>query len=229
VNRIDPLTRLVAGAGGALLATGTRLLGAVRPARKPLHPAGRVVTGRLRRHGLTPPTGVVFVDEDGDEAVLVRESRAVGLPEPLPDVHGLAIRVTGRDMGPGDLLLSSTGWGRLTRFVLTASRSTWGRPMTTLLPYATVRGPMLIGARAVRPGVVELACAVGVGPWRTFAELSISTDEGSDPTISFDPVAHRLAGLDQYAAIARLREPAYRAARRSRTSATTGHGSAPPC
>jgi hypothetical protein len=172
---------------------------------------------------------VGFVDDIGDEAVLVRESRAAGLPEPLPDVHGLALRVTNPDLSPGDLLLSSTGWGRLTRFVLSASRSTWGRPMTTLLPYKTAGGPMLIGARAVRPGLVELACAVGVGPWRRFAELSISAEEGPDPTIWFDAVAHQVAGLDQYDAVARLREPAYRAARRSRASATPHPGRAPRC
>jgi hypothetical protein len=217
VNLLDPLSRTASGAGGALLGVGARLLASVRPARKPLHPAGRVVTGRLRRLGLTPPTGIAFVDQAGDQTVLVRESRAVGLPEPLPDIHGLAIRVTNAEGTPGDLLLATTGWGRLTRFTLTASRSAWGRPMTTLLPYETVSGPMLIGARSLLPGVVELACAVGGGPWRTFADLSISVDEGSDPTISFDPIKHPVTGLDQYAAVVRLREPAYRSARRSRS------------
>jgi hypothetical protein len=221
VSPLHPLTRTASDAAGALLGIGTRLLAAVRPTRKPLHPAGRVVTARLRRHGLTPSTGIAFIDDSGEQAVLVRQSRAIGLPEPLPDIHGLAIRVTNPDGTPGDLLLATTGWGRLTRFLLTASRSAWGRPMTTLLPYETVSGPMLIGARCARPGVVDLACAVGAGPWRSFAELSISTDEGSDPTVSFDPVAHQVTGLDQYAAVVRLREPAYRSARDSRSDVRT--------
>jgi hypothetical protein len=78
----------------------------------------------------------------------VRESRSVGLPEGLPDIHGLAVRVTNPDGTPGDLLLATTGWGRLTRFVLTVSRTTYGRPMTTLLPYRTDAGPVLLGARS---------------------------------------------------------------------------------
>jgi hypothetical protein len=175
-----------------------------------------VVIGRLQRHGLEPPTGVAFLDTPGDEPVLVRESRSIGLPESFPDIHGLAIRVTNPNDSPGDLLLATTGWGRLTRFILTVSRTTYGRPMTTLLPYRTDAGPVLLGARSDHPGVVQLACAIGGGRWRSFAELVISDDEAPDPTVSFDPVLNQLPGLQQYAALTRLREPAYRSARRSR-------------
>lgn len=213
---VSSLTRGAADAGGALLAAGTRTLGAVRPASKPLHPAGRVVAGQLHRRGLRSRTGVAFLDEPGDQDVVVRESRAIGLPEPLPDIHGLAIRVTNRDGSPGDLLLATTGWGRLTRFVLTASRTTYGRPMTTLLPYRTPDGPVLLGARSESPGIVELACAVGGGRWRQFAELSVSRESAPDQEISFDPVLNQVTGLEQYPAVLRLREPAYSSARRSR-------------
>ena len=203
---------------------GRGSLGAVRPTRKPLHPDGRVVVGRLRRHGLDPATGVAFLDEAGEETVVVRESRAVGLPAPLPDIHGLAIRVTNPDGTSGDLLLATTGWGRLSRHLLTISRSTYGRPMTTLLPYRSVAGPVLLGARSEIRGVVRLACTVGNGPWRFFADLTLPTgttsdpasDPAADPTISFDPVTHQVTGLEQYPAVVRLREPAYRSARRSR-------------
>lgn len=222
----DSISRGVTTAGGAALGMGARTLGAVRPTRKPLHPDGRVVVGRLRRHGLQPATGVSFLDEAGEETVVVRESRAVGLPPPLPDIHGLAIRVSNPDGTPGDLLLATTGWGRLSRFVLTASRSTYGRPMTTLLPYRTAAGPLLLGARSEVRGVVRLAGAVGGGPWRFFADLTLSPDSAADPTISFDPVAHQVTGLEQYPAVVRLREPAYRSARHSRdpdtVSATPG-------
>jgi hypothetical protein len=175
-----------------------------------------VVTARLRRHGLEPPTGIAFLDTPGDQPVLVRESRSVGLPGPLPDIQGLAVRVTNPDGGPGDLLLATTGWGRLSRFVLTLSRTTYGRPMTTLFPYRTVAGPVLLGARSDRPGAVELACATAGGQWRPFADLTISEEDAPDPAISFDPVTNQVPGLEQYGAIARLREPAYRSARRSR-------------
>jgi hypothetical protein len=213
---VSSLTRGAADAGGAVLAAGTRTLGAVRPAPKPLHPAGRVVTGLLHRGGLDTRSGVAFLDEVGDQPVIVRESRAIGLPEALPDIHGLAIRVGNPDGSPGDLLMATTGWGRLTRFVLTASRTTYGRPMTTLLPYRTAAGPLLLGARSPAPGIVELACAVGGGRWQRFAELAVSREDAPDQAISFDPVLHQVAGLEQYPAVLRLREPAYSSARRSR-------------
>ncbi|MBJ7357860.1 hypothetical protein [Nocardioides sp.] len=212
----DSLGRAASAGGGAVLGSAFRTVGAVRPARKPLHPRGRVVGGRLRRHGSAPETGVAFLDEPGDEPVLVRESRSVGLPGPLPDIQGLAVRVSNPDGSPGDLLLASTGWGPWNRFVLTPSSTTYGRPMTTLFPYRSPRGPLLLGARSDTPGLVELAVALGRGPWRTFAELTVSDQDAGDPTVSFDPVLHQVAGLEQYPAVVRLREPAYRSARRSR-------------
>ena len=211
---VESLNRGAADAAGTALAAETRVLGAVRPAAKPLHPAGRVVSARLQRSGLG--TGVAFLDDAGDQGVVVRESRAIGLPEPLPDIHGLAIRIANSDGTPGDLLLATTGWGRLTRFLLTTSRTPYGRPMTTLLPYRTVVGPVVLGARSGSPGTVQLACAVGAGPWREFAELVVSRDDAADQTISFDPVRNLVDGLEQYPLVTRLREPAYSAARRSR-------------
>ena len=43
---------------------------------------------------------------------------------------------------------------------------------------------------------------------------AVGTDTGED--ISFDPVLNRPPGLEQYDALARLRLPAYRTARRTR-------------
>lgn len=208
--------------GGALLAAATRAGAAVRPARKPLHPRGRVCAARLYRTRPQPAVGVEFLDTTGIDEVVVRESRAIGLPQALPDIHGLAIRVPNPDGGFGDLLLASTGWGRLSRFVLTGSRSTYGRPMTTLLPYRTGAGPVLIGARRSGHDTIELACSVGSGDWRPFGDLRLSGQDaelahlGSGGEVSFDPVLNRLPGLGQYGWVERLREPAYDEARTSR-------------
>jgi hypothetical protein len=216
---LDSLGRTAASAGGAALGVVFRTAGALRPAAKPLHPLGRVVTGRLDRFGSGLPTGVPLLDEPGHEDVLVRESRSVGLPGPLPDIQGLALRVTNSDGSRGDLLLASTGWGPLTRFVLTPSTTTYGRPLTTLFPYRSPAGPLLLGARSTAPGLVSLALAVGTGAWHPFAELSVSGEDAGDPAVSFDPVLNRVHGLDQYPAVVRLREPAYRSARASRGDA----------
>lgn len=221
MSALDAPAHALASAGGLLLAGTTRAVAAVRPAAKPLHPRGEVTRGRLFRRGAQPATGVPWLDEIGEDDVLVRRSRAIGLPGSAPDIHGLAIRVPRPGGGHGDLLLASTGWGRLTRFVLTMSRSPRQRPMTTLLPYRTDRGPLLLGARATGAESFELAAAAPEGEWARFAELRLSAlpldDDADDPAVSFDPVVNRLPGLEQYGAVERLREPSYRSARGSRT------------
>ena len=215
MSLIENVRAAASSAGGAVLGTGARAVAAARPATKPLHPRGVVLLGRLHRHGLDSPTGVTWLDEAGEDEVMVRRSRAIGLPGALPDIHGLAVRVPAGDSRYGDLLFASTGWGRIGRFVLTASRDPGGRPLTTLLPYRAPAGPVLLGARAAGTEEFELSCAVGAGEWRPFADLRL-TPTASDPAISFDPVRNRIPGLEQYGWITRLREPSYRVARRAR-------------
>jgi hypothetical protein len=201
-------------AGGALLAAATRGVAAVRRADKPLHPRGDVVEGRLDRSGSTERTGVPWLDEPGTDDVTVRRSRAIGLPRPVPDVHGLALRVHTTD-GLADLLFASTGLGRLTRFVLTAGRDPRSRPLTTLLPYETDTGPVILAAVGLTPQTYELSWARADGDWRPFAVLRLASEHGADQDLSFDPVRHQVAGLRQYPGVRRLREPAYHRARRS--------------
>jgi len=215
MSLLAPARHGAASVGGALLATATRTTAAIRPARKPLHPRGRLRHACLYRQGLEPLVGVEFLDAAGIDEVVVRESRAIGLPHALPDIHGLALRVPNADGTHGDLLFASTGWGRLSRFVLTVSRAPYGRPMTTLLPYRTDAGPVLLGARSSGHDTIELSCSVGDGPWRHFADLRLS-EQDLDDEVSFDPVQHRLPGLEQYGWVERLREPAYDEARAQR-------------
>lgn len=213
----------LAAAGGAALGGVFRVAGALRPSAKPLHPRGRLVTGVLHRMGVADPVGAAFVDEPGTDDVLVRRSRAVGLPAPLPDIHGLAVRVPLAEGGHGDLLLASTGWGRVSRFVLTGGVRPDARPLTTLMPYRTGSGQLvLLGARFLDEQRVVLACAVGTGPWQTFGELRLGTDQG-DPLVSFDPVRNPLPGLAAPDWVQRLREPAYAGARRSRAHDPVRH------
>ena len=153
----------------------------------------------------------------------MRVSRAVGLPDLLPDVYGLAVRVflgggRGDQHGSdyGDLLFATTGWGRFSRFVLVPARSSTTRPMTTLLPYRTRSGPILLGARASGELHFELAWATPRGDWHHFGDLRLADLPAPDQEVSFDPVRHRLPGLEQYPAVVRLREPAYLRARASR-------------
>ncbi len=214
---VDSAARAASSAGGQILRAATGIV-AARPAAKPLHPRGSVVRGRLHRLG-SEGSGAAWLDGAGDDEVLVRKSRAVGLPAPAPDIFGLAIRVPTGGGGHGDLLFASTGLGRLTRFTLTAAWTPYGRPLTTLLPYRTLAGPVLLSAVFRDERTVSLAWAVRAGTWHPFAELSLDEDPVDEAgTVSFDPVRNVLPGLGVYPWVRRLREPSYSTARRSRRS-----------
>ncbi|KQW50944.1 hypothetical protein ASC77_25125 [Nocardioides sp. Root1257] len=210
---------MAASAGGAILADATQGVAALRPARKPLHPRGEVLDGRLYRHGSDETTGVAWLDEPGEDDAVVRRSRALGLPRSLPDIHGLAVRVRAGKGDDGDILFATTGLGRVTRFFLTAARSPSSRPMTTLLPYDTDAGALLLAADG-GPERYELSWARASGEWHHFGVLLLSrrTEESE---ISFDPLMHQIEGLRQYPSVRRLRSPAYVRARRSRADTDT--------
>ncbi len=90
--------------------------------------------------------------------------------------------------------------------------------MTTLLPYRTPAGPVLLSAVFLDEITVTLAWAIRSHPWHRFAELLLHNDpaDAADAPVSFDPVRNLPPGLETYEWIRRLREPAYTAARRSR-------------
>lgn len=219
MSALDSVARTASSVGGQILRAATRLI-AARPAAKPLHPRGSVVRGTLHRFGAEESTGAEWLDHAGEDQVLVRQSRAVGLPLPAPDVFGLAVRVPTGDGRHGDLLFATTGLGRLTRFTLTPARSPYGRPLTTLLPYRAPAGPVLLSAVFHDETTVALAWAVRSGAWHPFAELRLHDEpvDEADPLLSFEPVRNALPGLVTYDWVRRLREPAYSTARRSRRS-----------
>lgn len=223
------LVDLPARAGGSALAGVITALSLARRAAKPLHPRGRVVEARVVRHGGSRAAGVPWLDEAGEDAALVRLSRSVGLPAPLPDIHGLALRVPadsapGGDRegspdgsppgGPGDLLLATTGRGPVGRFVLTPGRNVAGRVFTSLMPYRTDRGPVLLGAISETEDSFELCWATPGGAWVPFGRLEVTGPDAGDPAVSFDPVVHQLPGLESYRWARRLRVPSYATARR---------------
>jgi hypothetical protein len=147
----------------------------------------------------------------------VRFSRAVGLPEPLPDVLGLTIRVQAPARA-ADLLLATTGTGTRSRFTLLPRRdaaTTYG----SLMPYRTPHGPALFLARCDEfDGPITLHVAPPTGAWQQFGRITLETAASpSDPVISFDPLLHPVPGLDIYPWTRRLREAAYAAARSARS------------
>ncbi|GAB3075314.1 hypothetical protein [Nocardioides zeae] len=225
-----PLTapvRAVATAAGGTLAAATRTIAALRPSAQPLHPAGTVVDGTLVTTSAEddgrPTTGVDLLDRRAELLVTARLSRAVGLPAPVPDIWGLALRLTAEGE-TGDVLMATTGWRGPLRFLLAPRREGGERPLTTLLPYRTPAGPILLGAwptEGERGSAWTLSWARGLGTWHAFGRLELDRHvaddlDGPDEQLELDPVLHQVPGLEQYPVLARLRLPSYRAARASR-------------
>ena len=93
--------------------------------------------------------------------------------------------------------------------------------MTTLLPYRTPAGPVVLSAVFHGEIKVDLAWAIRSGAWHTFAAVVLDkepVDDTGDVLLSFDPIRNVLPGLETYDWVRRLREPAYVTARRSRRS-----------
>lgn len=148
----------------AVLAAALGLGTAVRGARV-FHPRGqayacRVVVSRLGGWGAR------LLDEPGEHTGLVRVSRAVGLPAPLPDAEGLALRLPGLGVGgaPLDLLVNSA-WRYV--FAPSALSPTW----SCILPYRTGTGRrVLVGARPREDGFTLLAAPL-TGPWQPWGAV----------------------------------------------------------
>ena len=146
-----------------------RTLGAATAARgsRVFHPKGQTYSARLT---VTPTAawGVRLLDEPGTHEGLVRVSRAVGLPEPLPDAEGLALRLPGLGKGgaPLDLLINSA-WRYV--FAPAALSPVW----SAILPHRTGDGRrVLLGARPYDGGFTMLAAAP-LGGWDSWGELTL--------------------------------------------------------
>jgi hypothetical protein len=223
--------QLLAAAAGTVLAWlfGTAAL--VRRG-KPLHPHGVVLDAVVHRTNGPARWGAAWLDEPGEDHGIARLSRAAGLPGQIPDIMGLALAIDGPAGTRHDLLLASTGLGRLSRFMLTPRRDPSSACYGCLFPYAAASGPVLLAAvpvRAAGRGVSEiprypsstplrfrmLAAAPG-GDWHEYGLLHLTARDGAepDPPVSFDPILNPLPGLCFSTPLAQLREPAYAAARR---------------
>jgi hypothetical protein len=214
------LNRLTGLAPGLALAAAAALTGVLRR-DKPLHPAGHHGTGRLTLSTSVPDLGVPALAAGGTRPCVVRWSRAMGLPRGWPDIEGLALRLPGASQhgDDADLLLASTGEHRWSRYLLTLRRPRRFGRLTTLLPVRAggraltfALDPVTGGADGLPPTSYVLEVARGKGPWQRLGQLDVAWSEG-DTTDRFDPVARPLDGVEQYAFVEALREPAYVAAR----------------
>jgi hypothetical protein len=155
--------------------------------------------------------GLPLFDEPSEYQVLVRLSRSVGLPQPLPDVHGMAIRFDADP--PQDLLLDSNGAGPVTRHLIRFGRSVVAGSYGTLIAYRAGSrlvhiGAFADGARSGQPPEKQssqplshgeaqgarfrLAVAEPFGRrWRTWATLHVA-EPVERPDLRFSPASDGL-------------------------------------
>ncbi|WP_225799985.1 phosphodiesterase [Streptomyces sp. NK15101] len=240
--------RLDAGVGAdeaGVVFRAARAVARRRGARPALHPHGVVLAGRLDVPDQEIRWGVPWFDRPASYPVTARWSRAAGLPRPLPDGLGLALRVEDAD-GPGrslELLLTSGGRGRLTRHVPIPRVSATAGPYTTLLSYVVGAGkgvvaafpvpnspriaadPAAVGAAAAsRPVVFDLRVGTPAG-WRPLARLTLFREEHAPARHGFDPYRNCLPGFHPVDRLRALRLAAYagsRAGRGGSEGATAG-------
>jgi hypothetical protein len=126
-----------------------------------------------------------LLDRPGLYEVTLRASRAVGLPDPLPDLLGLAIKIPNAN-GPGrdqDLLLFSSASSPLARQTAVPATSFLDRHYSSISPYLVGGRPLLLGAVASRRVVYDGGTAL--------AELDVAAVTGN---LTFDLQVATLVG-----------------------------------
>jgi hypothetical protein len=197
--------------------------------------AGTALRGRRVFH----PDGVAFDARftvarrlgritDGVHQGEVRLSRAAGLPEPLPDGHGMAFRIDLPD-GPQDLLLTSGLWFGPTRHVLVPTVGFGATWFSSLVSFDVDGARTMFGARW--PGIapwpphsvrylrgVDVA---GLPPIRLYVDregeqrqqfatidLLCRLDDPVARNLRFDP-AHEAGGIHPVGVVNAVRASAY--------------------
>jgi hypothetical protein len=151
---------------------------------KAFHPSGVVHEASVEIIGTADaPAGVAILSRPARHDALIRFSRGAGLPHRLPDILGMAIRLTDAH-GPGrqqDLLLVTSGNGAILHHLLLPAPSFLSLPYSSLLPYRAADGSLFVvgasprergrpGAGADEYDVLARAAASG----RPLFDLSIA-------------------------------------------------------
>jgi len=217
-----------------LLAALFHLLARLRRGRS-LHPVGVGYRGRLEiTAGAGRFAGAELLAPGAGYDALVRFSRGAGLPEPLPDALGVAVKLPDA-YGPGraqDFLVTSSADLPLVRRLLFPGRSFLGRSFSSALPYlvagrrvvtvlASRRGPWprtgraladLQVAAATGELVYELRLAGSLGRSRTVGRLTVGAPLGrrDSAALRFNPWTGG-DGLVPVGWLNRLRRPSYAA------------------
>ncbi|MCE4267669.1 hypothetical protein [Rhodococcus globerulus] len=226
----------------AILEVPFQVASAVRGARV-FHPQGLMVHGEVRLNSPWWPPGVSCV-----RPLSARLSGGVGTPNGLPDVLGMALKLSTGTAGGGewDILLANSGTAAATR-VLPLPAASWSRAhYSSLMPYAKAGGPVrwilatpvgthpagtsldaLARSLATAPQHFDLALASASGEVAPAGHLVLSQilrlDDNMHP--SFDPVLNCPAELVLRPRwLTTARRNAYRGSRKGRATGRTRFG-----
>jgi hypothetical protein len=229
----------------AVTATAMQVGSTVRSARV-FHPDGiahrATITIRpTTEEPGTPRLGVPLLDEPGTHTGIVRFSRGASLPEPLPDVLGLAIRISDAH-GPGqdqDVLVASSLEIPLGRQLLVPNVTFRGTSLSSVLPYRLgTGGTFWLGAqildrdgaplvrlaqlrRAIAADELDLTLryAHRFGSWRTFADVELGDQlSGAEAdALGFNVDENTGGGITPAGWLQALRRHAYAASQAGRS------------
>src|SRR5918998_4358533 len=123
-------------------------ISALRGGRRSLHPIGDAFEATFVVPQRRDPLGADLLDQPGERRAIVRFSRGAGLPEPLPDVLGIAIRVLDAH-GPGghqDFLLATSADLPFAHHALLPATSFFDRTFSSILVYSIGGAARVVGA-----------------------------------------------------------------------------------
>jgi hypothetical protein len=191
--------RLLEAGGAAVMRAASLVRG-----ERVVHAQGTTLQARLLVPG-GAGLGVPLLDEPGSHGCLVRFSRSLGLPDRLPDVLGVAVRVLDAH-GEGqhqDLLLDSTSPAPLARRLPLPRYDLLGASFCSLTPYELAGRRWLLGLLPDREAPptreldqlagrgdgarLRLAVASARGRWSEVAVLELGREVERGRKIRFSP------------------------------------------
>ncbi|HEX9969165.1 MAG TPA: hypothetical protein VGB03_03430 [Acidimicrobiales bacterium] len=157
----------------------------------------------------------------GPHRAVVRLSRGLGLPDSLPDVLGLAVKVPDA-YGPGrdqDFLFATSGRSPAGRHLLVPTRDVRRRPYSTLLFFRIGEDLFVLGAfpEEGEPLRFRLAAARATAEWVPVGRVEVGAELPAEVSecLRFNP-ANTSGGIALVGPLNRLRDPAYRASQDAR-------------
>jgi hypothetical protein len=193
--------------------TGT-VFGAVSRARgsKSLHPEGVVHEAVVQITGTgAAPQGARLLREPAEHRALVRFSRSFGLPDRLPDLLGMSLRLVDVH-GPGrhqDFLMVTSVDAPVLHHVFVPAGDPEQRPYSSSLPYTAGNERFLVGAVPRGDMRFTLAVAPIMGRFEPVGEIRVGERLPQElDGLRFDPW-NTGGGLELEGVFNRLRDYAY--------------------